>query len=484
MFPINSPRLRRFEAWLWDRPKTAIAFALISFVLISSPAWFSDVWSLFSNDAPVPTIMNWIRSLPAISVSWYWLPVGLGAAMLVILMSVFWRERKRLEAELARAKSLASSNSAVYLHADCEKKIAQLTDDARANFARADLRDEEIKQLKAKYAAAMELADYQAAKLGDFVEVIRVCVYDAKLEEAMPTLKWGILLKNRSMFRINLDADVGSLFFEDQRLTAEKEIIGNELQGLWPDREGSISFSQRLTDAEAGLIRRVPHGKFQFDRLRISVKGGPGAEHVKSSGVLIFPEFRTKLGKCSDKETQSTEPLQARIDELTLQKSRLQFEIDEKQTRVEYRGYTTDSRLIAAKVRLRCSRVGDCKFAVRGFHAIVCEADEGTESIFAVGKVTHAYVDDSTKKRVDIELGWIVDEPLTDHRVYDFMFHIPNSSTGYLNSREHFVRVTMDAIGQEPQHIDLFVESWRDALGHSNSGITLRSAVRAHHGQD
>jgi len=38
----------------------------------------------------------------------------------------------------------------------------------------------------------------------------------------------------------------------------------------------------------------------------------------------------------------------------------------------------------------------------------------------------------------------------------------------------------MDTVGQEPQHIDFFVDSWNDAFK-SESGITLRRAIGAHH---
>ena len=56
---INSPRVRRAELWLWNHPKVASLLVILSFALFTSPAWFSDVWALFSNDPPIPTIMNW-----------------------------------------------------------------------------------------------------------------------------------------------------------------------------------------------------------------------------------------------------------------------------------------------------------------------------------------------------------------------------------------------------------------------------------------
>jgi hypothetical protein len=164
------------------------------------------------------------------------------------------------------------------------------------------------------------------------------------------------------------------------------------------------------------------------------------------------------------------------------QKYGLKFEIDANQTRMEYRGYSKDgeqnihSSLIAANIRLSCSKVGDSKLAVRGFTATLLAAGESGAVVFLESILVNAYVDDSTKKRVDIGKGWTIDEPLTDHRVYEFLFKISDGAASLLTPRDHFVRVTMDAIGQTPQHIDFYVDNWEDAFK-SSSGITLRRAL-------
>ena len=211
---INSPRLRRFEAWLWNRPKTAMALTAVSFVLISSPVWFADFWSLFSNDAPVPVMMDWISRLPPLTVSWYWLPVGLGAAMLTIILLVFWRERKRLEAENVglKAEILQKSlpvptpiSEAKEVHAECEKKIARLRESEEKHATRATVHENALKTFKKEYAVPIAVADNQKAEIGKCLEVLRVCTHDPKLDDPMPTIKWAILFKNRSVHRISLE---------------------------------------------------------------------------------------------------------------------------------------------------------------------------------------------------------------------------------------------------------------------------------------
>lgn len=168
------------------------------------------------------------------------------------------------------------------------------------------------------------------------------------------------------------------------------------------------------------------------------------------------------------------------------QKYGLTFEIDGHQTRVEYRGdskdseHKNDSRLIGARVRLRCSKIGDSKLAIREFVATLIAAGEDGRAVFAESVFVNAYIDDETKKRVDVQKGWTIDVPLTEFRVYEFLFDIPISGLALLTPRDHFFRVTMDAIGQNPQHIEFYVDNWEEAL-RSESRITLRRAFRGHH---
>jgi len=153
---------------------------------------------------------------------------------------------------------------------------------------------------------------------------------------------------------------------------------------------------------------------------------------------------------------------------------RLTFDIDAKRTEMQYRGYSDNGKttLIGALVRLRCSKEGDSKLAVREFRAEL--RSEGNEAVFDEGKLIRAYVDNDAKDRVNIEAGWTIDEPLTEFRFYDFMFEISNEALRIMG-RDLFVRMTMNAIGQEPQHKDFFVNSWQDALK-SASDVTLRRA--------
>lgn len=165
--------------------------------------------------------------------------------------------------------------------------------------------------------------------------------------------------------------------------------------------------------------------------------------------------------------TQQKEDLEAQA-----KRRGLEFEIDAKRTEMQYRGYSDSGKtiLIAAWVRLRCSKEVDSKLAVREFLAEL--RSEGSEAVFADGQLIRAYVDNEAKDSVNIEAGWTIDEQLTGFRFYDFMFQISNEAIRIIG-RDLFVRITMNAIGQAPQHKDFFVNSWHDAIK-SASGITLR----------
>src|SRR6185369_6743798 len=139
--------------------------------------------------------------------------------------------------------------------------------------------EDALKAHKEEYAMAIKVANYQAPELGKFVEVVRVCTHDPKLDDPMPTIKWAILLKNRSVHRISLDGDVGPLFFEGHKLTEHKDLLENKVMGLYPDRDGSIVFEQRLSMPEVNLLKSSPNGKFEFDKVMLYVKGSD-AERV------------------------------------------------------------------------------------------------------------------------------------------------------------------------------------------------------------
>jgi hypothetical protein len=103
-------------------------------------------------------------------------------------------------------------------------------------------------------------------------------------------------------------------------LTEHKDLLENKVMGLRPDRDGSIVFEQRLSTPEVKLLKSLPNGKFEFDKVKLYVKRyGSNAEQVTPDRVVIFSRFRATLGRCSDEKSQAVEELSAEVDSLRAQ---------------------------------------------------------------------------------------------------------------------------------------------------------------------
>ena len=101
--------------------------------------------------------------------------------------------------------------------------------------------------------------------------------------------------------------------------------------GLYPGGEGSIVFEQRLSTPEVNLIKSLPNGKFEFDKVMLYARrSSPDAEHVPPDRVVIFSRFRATLGRCSDEKSQANEELSAEVGSLKaqLREARLNFDRD------------------------------------------------------------------------------------------------------------------------------------------------------------
>jgi hypothetical protein len=230
------------------------------------------------------------------------------------------RSSNPLEAGASPETSASGGVSPIDIHAECEKKIERSRKSEEAHATRAKVHENELKTFRKEYFVPLAVADNQKAEIGKYLEVLRVCTLDLKLDAPMPTIKWAILFKNRSVHRISLDSEVGPLFFEGHKLTEHKDLLENKVMGLYPDREGSITFEQRLSAPEVKLIKSLPDGKFEFDKVMLYARrSSSDAEHVPPDRVVIFSRFRATLGRCSDERTQSTEPLEAEIENLKQQ---------------------------------------------------------------------------------------------------------------------------------------------------------------------
>lgn len=274
----------------------------IAVILSGTPLW-KLIWQGIDAYGNVRMITDSIPSILSFLGSWP------GAIVLMLLgFLLLWLQIRRQSAHPERGEVNEQLLGSADVHAQCKNTIRLLQDDLAVHSGRADTNESIFKRFEEKYKIAIRIADHQASEIGKFVEVVQVCTHDPKLEDPLPTIQWTIKLKNRSVHRISLDGDVGPLFFEGHKLTEHKEILENKIMGLYPDRQGGITFEQRLSALEVNLLKSSPNGKFEFDKVILHVKGSD-AEHVTSHRVVIFSRFRAALCRCSDERSQAVEEL-------------------------------------------------------------------------------------------------------------------------------------------------------------------------------
>ena len=309
-------RAVRLGIWLRDHPVKTLIIAVLWLVFVFTPAFISDVWGLFSDKPFVPSMIELLHTAQMPQFSAYWITVPIGFLMLAIIVALLVMARRTESGGIQIQGTGTVSAPETSVHVECEKKIARLLDSEHTHALRADSSEARFEQFKAEYAVPIEIANHQLTRIGEFVEIVRACTHDVRLDDDLPTIRWGLRILNHSVFRIQLDGKVGPLFFEGRKLTQPKELVENTTLGLPPYREGSLIFEQQLSLPECEMLRRRPDGQFQFDQVLLHFKGH-NDERVKSGRLIIPSEFRARLGRCSDIKTQATESLQTQINQLT-----------------------------------------------------------------------------------------------------------------------------------------------------------------------
>jgi hypothetical protein len=452
----------------------------------------------------LPSLVTLFGGYKAISQGWTapWV-IGLGALVFLSLsialhlLAVFFRKPSAVE-KLSSAEGEKRTSTVPLArqpdtsHEDCQRQIrtlestiARLQRNDQTQGIQISARDGQIEQLQAKlnelktcaYESVHRVADHQATHISDFVTVSRVGVWEHKLDEPVPAIKWGFKIKNKSIFPIRLVGVSNNISFEKTELAEKRFDYLNEAEYIEYWREGSITFEQRLSGTEAQYIKNTPEGKFRFNRLIIRVGNPNSFPVIEPQELMIGDDLETTLNKVTYKETEGMVSLRKERDCLKgeLEKAKgadlkLTFEIDERQTQVHTTGGGTAGRRITASVRLRCMKIAEYPMAIREFHVSLLKQDEPEPIVPREGALV--VLDHPSMKDIDFANGWTINDPLTGYRWFMFYLDITETQLQML-SRDYFMRITMIAIGQPPVSIDFDVNNWQDARG-SNSDITVR----------
>jgi hypothetical protein len=273
------------------------------------------------------------------------------------------------------------------------------------------------------------IAEHQARNIRDFVSVSRVGVWKHKLQDPVPTIRWGFMVKNNSIFPISLVEVRNNILFEETELAERRFDSTNEVDRLPPWREGSVVFEQRLSGPESQHLKSSPDGKFRFSNLVIMVGNKKTHPVVEPQQLSIGNDLETTLDRITYQETEGTRSLRKERDYLKsrlkeLGGSDLTFEIDTDQSQVHTEGGTAVRR-IKANVRVRCTKVAERQMAIREFHAALLRQDrDESEQVVVPKEALLRVLKDPDMNAIDFSGGWTINEPLTPFRWLEFYLEL------------------------------------------------------------
>jgi hypothetical protein len=143
-------------------------------------------------------------------------------------------------------------------------------------------------------------------------------------------------------------------------------------------------------------------------------------------------------------------------------KPKLDFEIDETESHVHVqRGGSHVSR-ITADIKVRCERETDSVMVVRAFRLSLHRLDtDGKVITIPYQKDVQVVWDDSKGKLIPLRDGWTIDKPRSEFRHHSFIIEITPQAQSEL-SPDHFLQLTMDAIGQDAVTKTVYVKDWSE----------------------
>jgi hypothetical protein len=222
--------------------------------------------------------------------------------MIIALAVARYTRTKELSALPAPPQTLSKATNNEGKMLDYVQQIKNLTterDQYREASARFQNESVELRKTVEKHGCLdsrlHEIADAQAAKISDAIEVIGVRVWSFELNSALPTIKCGVLWKNTSMFVLSIGEEVtGDLYFNRHRLVERK--ITRVITSEWkPGSEGEIIFDQRLSRPEADLITSQMEGRFDFTALVFEIRSTDS--RVQPQELRVSGSFRPRLNE-------------------------------------------------------------------------------------------------------------------------------------------------------------------------------------------
>jgi len=149
---------------------------------------------------------------------------------------------------------------------------------------------------------------------------------------------------------------------------------------------------------------------------------------------------------------------------------KLTFDIDENESSASVKRVGSHVSLITADLKVRCEKEADSTMVVRAFHLSLNRLEtDGKMTVIPYQKERSVIWEYSNGKLVPFNEGWTIDKARTEYRHYSLVIEITPQAQAELSS-DHFLQLTMDAIGQDEVPKAIYVKDWSE----DNSPISLK----------
>ncbi len=150
---------------------------------------------------------------------------------------------------------------------------------------------EEKAESKCPYEWLHKLADEQVTNIQEYVLLERVALGDIELTDPIPTVRFGLYIRNESVFDISIQNEIGGhIVFKGQRLGGQIFLLYNGLEDVSYRKKGSLTIEQRLSREEAEFISKSKNDadtNFYLDGLIVTVKGSQHFSQIQPQRLII-----------------------------------------------------------------------------------------------------------------------------------------------------------------------------------------------------
>lgn len=389
--------------------------------------------------------------------------VTLTAGVLIIALIGYLKIRREqalegqtqeaIETESAGAIALANERIK-----ELEAESAKAAKEAE-RFERETIRHKEWEQshtilavqnqaLLEKYAWLHQRADSQQEDITAFVRLTNCCIQigESDTDGELPFIVFGLCITNSSVFGVTAKINrEGSVIFQGRSCDSSIKPRFEDTVEILSGNNTWIFIEQRLSRDERDYMRSA-RGKrdpvFYFHELQITVQGTRHFPQVKPLPLRIGRDVFADGAAL-----------------LLGSKPKLIFEIHEQGTHVSIEG-DTQARRVAAVVNMRFINSDTLPIPILEFFATLLK--HGSPDTQEATTEPIVILRDPATKRVISSDQTLKIEPsdITEYAPNVFYLVISPEMEERL-SRDHFIRITMRALGQSDYWQDFYVVDWR-----------------------